>query len=195
MKLRPEFFQRPAIEVAKDLLGKYLVRNFSEGKVMVKIVETEAYLGIDDPASHSYQGKITSRNKVMYQPGGVFYVYKIYGIYYCLNVVVNKKDIPQAVFIRAAQPVSGIEIIMKKRGMRDIKKLCNGPGRLTQALGINLDFYGLKVSNTKLYFLDGEKISKKEIVSAPRVNIDYAGEAKNLPLRFYIKNNPFISRK
>ncbi len=195
MKLRPEFFQRPAIEVAQDLLGKYLVRNFPEGKVMVKIVETEAYLGIDDPASHSYQGKITSRNKVMYQPGGVFYVYKIYGIYYCLNVVVNKKDIPQAVFIRAAQPVSGIEIIMKKRGTKDIKELCNGPGRLTQALGINLDFYGLKVSNTKLYFLDGEKISKKEIVSAPRVNIDYAGEAKNLPLRFYIKNNPFISRK
>ena len=110
-------------------------------------------------------------------------------------MVVNRKDIPQAVFIRAAQPVAGIEIMMKKRGTKDIKKLCNGPGRLTQALGINLDFYGLKVSNTKLYFLDGEEISKKEIVSAPRVNVDYAGEAKNLPLRFYIKNNPFISRK
>lgn len=195
MKLRPEFFQRSAVEVAQDLLGKYLVRNFPEGKTMVKIVETEAYLGIDDPASHSYQGKITPRNKVMYQQGGVFYVYKIYGMYYCLNVVVNRKDIPQAVFIRAAQPVAGIEIMMKKRGIKDIKKLCNGPGRLTQALGINLDFYGLLVSNPKLYFLDGEEISKKEIVSAPRVNIDYAGEARNLPLRFYIKNNPFISRK
>jgi DNA-3-methyladenine glycosylase len=183
------------VEVAKDLLGKYLVRRFSEGNAVVKIVETEAYLGIQDPASHSYGGKITSRNRVMYRNGGVFYVYKIYGIYYCLNVVANIEGIPEAVFIRSAEPISGIEIMRKKRETKEVRNLCNGPGRLTQALGIDLSFYGRRVTSGELYFLPGEKIEKDNIISAPRINIDYAGEAKNLPLRFYIKDNKFVSKK
>ena len=195
MKIKSEFFQRSAVEVARDLLGRYLVRKFPEGRAIVKIVETEAYLGIEDPASHSYRGRITSRNKVMYREGGVFYVYKIYGMYYCLNVVTNLERIPEAVFIRSGEPVSGIELMRKRREVKEVRKLCNGPGRLTQALGIDLNFYGRKVTGNELYFLPGEKVKREEIVSTLRVNIDYAGEAKNFPLRFYIRDNIFVSRK
>ncbi|MDD5613709.1 MAG: DNA-3-methyladenine glycosylase, partial [Candidatus Omnitrophica bacterium] len=103
-RLNRNFFQRPADTVAKDMLGKYIIRKFAGKKAILRIVETEAYMGVDDQGSHSYEGKITARNKVMYEKGGVFYIYKIYGLYHCLNIVANKKGIPEAVFIRAAEP-------------------------------------------------------------------------------------------
>ena len=196
-RLKKEFFQRSALEVARDILGKYLVREFSRGKAILKIVEAEAYLGKEDAASHSYRGKVTARNKVMYKEGGVFYIYKIYGMYYCLNVVANKKDIPEAVFIRAAEPLAGIKIMQMNRGLRaeNLKSLSNGPGKLSQALKLDVGFYGRSVENKEFYFLKGEKVPFSDIVQAPRVNVDYAAEDKYLPYRFYIKDNRFVSRK
>lgn len=195
-KLTTKFFIRDAVEVARDLLGRYLVREFPEGKAMVKIVETEAYLGIEDKASHSYQGRLTSRNKVLYEQGGCFYIYKIYGIYCCLNVVVNKKNLPQAVFIRAGEPREGIDILRRNRsGGWEDRFLTNGPAKLTQALQIGSEFYGLSVENNQLYFLEGEKVSPSEIVPSTRVNIEYAQEARNYLLRFYLKGNKFVSLK
>jgi len=196
-KLNRNFFRKSALELAQDILGKYLVRATPRGKAVVKIVEAEAYMGVDDEASHSYQGRLTERNKVMYENGGVFYVYKIYGIYYCLNVVANKKNVPQAVFIRSAEPVEGIEILKENRNMNkfNLLHLTNGPSKMAQALDIGLEFYGKSVENNCLYFLAGEKVSPGKIVSAPRVNIDYAQSAKKYPFRFYIRGNKFVSKK
>ncbi|MDP8234646.1 MAG: DNA-3-methyladenine glycosylase [Candidatus Saelkia tenebricola] len=196
-KIKREFFQKSALKVARNMLGKYLVRETSEGKCVLKIVETEAYMGVDDDASHSYRGRLTDRNKVMYENGGVFYIYSIYGIYYCLNVVTNKKNIPQAVFIRAAEPLEGVEILKKNRNMNNFNflHLANGPSKIAQALGLNKEFYGRSVENNRLYFLEGEKVSSKEIALAPRINIDYAQCAKDYPWRFFIKGNKFISKK
>lgn len=195
-KLKKEFFQRSALIVAREILGKYLIREFPYGKVILKIVEAEAYMGVDDPASHSYGGKITERNKVMYEDGGLYYVYKIYGMHYCLNVVANKKGIPEAVFIRAGEPIQGLEIIKENRGLKGnfkVNQLTNGPSKITQALKIDLSFYGKSVEDSQLYFLEGEKIKEADVVRAPRVNIDYAGEAKFYPWRFYIRGNEYVS--
>ncbi len=196
-KLNRSFFRKSALELAQNILGKYLVRITPRGKAVVKIVEAEAYMGLDDEASHSYQGRLTERNKVMYEDGGVFYVYKIYGIYYCLNVVANKKNVPQAVFIRSAEPVEGVDILKKNRNMNKFNflHLTNGPSKMAQALDISLEFYGKSVENNQLYFLSGEKISPAKIVSAPRVNIDYAQSARDYPFRFYIRGNKFVSKK
>jgi len=196
-KLSRSFFKQSALELDRNILGKYLVRITPQGKAVVKIVEAEAYMGIDDEASHSYQGRLTERNKVMYEDGGVFYIYKIYGIYYCLNVVAYKKNIPQAVFIRSAEPVEGVEILKKNRNMNKFNflHLTNGPSKMAQALDIGLEFYGKSVGNSRLYFLTGEKVSPEQIVSAPRVNIDYAQSAKDYPFRFYIGGNKFVSKK
>ena len=188
---------RSADVVAKDILGAYLIRNVnSKMKAVVKIVEVEAYMGVKDKGSHSYGGRITERNKTMYLEGGVFYVYKIYGIHYCLNVVVNKKDMPHAVLIRAVEPIKGIEIIEKNRGFKEnTKNLTNGPGKLSQALDIDLRFNGSNVCDKELYISEDSKVKDEQIVSAKRINIDYAEECKDLLLRFYLKGNKFISAK
>ncbi len=196
---KPErkFFMRPADIVAKDILGAYLVRNInSKEKIIARIVEVEAYMGVKDKGSHSYGGRITERNKTMYLSGGVFYVYMIYGMYYCLNVVVHDKDIPHAVLIRAIEPIKGIEILKRNRGVKEnTKNLTNGPGKLSQALDIDLRFNGSSVSDKGLYISRDGRVKDSQIVSAKRINIDYAEECKDLPLRFYLKDNSFISAK
>ncbi len=198
-KLEKSFFLRPADVVAKDILGAYLIRNFSSKKrVVVKIVETEAYMGIEDKGSHSYGGKVTERNKTMYLKGGVFYVYKIYGIYYCLNVVVDKKEKPHAVLIRAVEPLKGLDILKKNRKLKagmKIKNLTNGPGPLSQALDIDLKFNGSSVCGQELYISKELQVKAGQIVAAKRINIDYAQECKDLPLRFYLRDSGFVSVK
>ena len=180
------------MQLAPLFIGKILVTETSEGLTSGKIVEVEAYTGINDPASHTYKGRRTPRTEVIYQEGGRVYVYRIHGIHICLNIVVNRKDIPECVFIRALQPIEGLEIMKKRRRTEDIKKLTSGPARLTQALGIDMSFYGESLIGDRIYICEGERVPSEKIGRSPRINIDYAGEARNLPLRFYIKNNPFL---
>jgi len=188
------FFQHSAEYVGKNILGDYLFLRVRKRTLIGKIVETEGYLGLEDDASHSFGGKVTSRNQIMYQPGGVVYVYLIYGKFYCFNIVVSKKNDPQAVFIRAIEPLEGIDVMKKNRGMNEAGKLTNGPCRWTMAFGINKSFLGRDITSDEISIIRNSR-KNFDIVSTKRVGVDYAVNSKNLPLRFYIKDNPFVSKK
>ena len=191
-KRNKTFFRHQAAYVAKNILGDYLVLKNKRHTLIGKIVETEAYLGISDDASHSFRGKITPRNKIMYKKGGIIYVYLIYGKFWCFNIIVSKEGDPQAVFIRAIEPVRGIELMKRKKGVTDIRKLTNGPCRWTQSFSIDKSFLGKDITAKEIFIFSGPD-KKVTIVKAKRIGIDYAAESKNLPLRFYIKGNPFVS--
>lgn len=198
MRLDYNFYQKDAATAAKNLLGKILVREFNGKKIMAKIVDTEAYMGAEDKASHAYANKKTKRTETMFKKGGLAYIYLIYGIYYCFNIVTAEENNPHAVLIRAVEPIQGLEIIRENRKIKSkkIEELTNGPGKLSQALKIdkNLDGCDLVKSN-KLYLLDNENENEDiKIEAAPRVNIDYAEEYKDKKWRFYIKENKFISK-
>jgi len=183
MLLGQKFFSQPTIDLAKALLGKYLVYGDLKGK----IVETEAYLYRDDPGCHASRG-LTPRNAPMFEPAGHTYVYFIYGMYHCLNIVSGKTGEGEAVLIRALEPIDGIELMMKRRKTRIIENLCNGPGKLTQAFGIT------KKNNNKDLFSGDLRIlnsrEKPEIQSSKRIGLS-AG--KDLELRFFIRGNRFVS--
>ncbi len=174
MKLNKKFFNKPTIEVAKALLGCYLIH----GKCVGKIVETEAYLE-NDPASHSFKGK-TSRNKAMFGEAGRAYIYFTYGMHYCFNVVTNKKGIGEAVLIRAVEPLKGIGIMKKRRGVKDVKKLCNGPAKLVQAFNIKKEQNSAFILRGKLRIEKG--VLPKKIVQTKRIGIS---KGAKLPHRFY----------
>ncbi|MBU1122576.1 MAG: DNA-3-methyladenine glycosylase [Candidatus Omnitrophota bacterium] len=194
-KRNERFFQRPPEYVAQNLLGDFLVVKDKKKILIGKIVETESYLGLDDDASHSFGGKITARNKIMYHAGGIIYVYLIYGKFYCFNIVVSKKDVPQAVFIRALEPIEGIDVMKRNRGGgEDLKKLTAGPCRWTQAFGINKQFLGKSICSRDFFVARGP-LKKFNIVKTKRVGVEYAAKSKDLPLRFYIKDSRFVSRK
>lgn len=195
MRLERSFFQREAIVLAQDLLGKFLVREINGEKIITKIVETEAYMGEEDKGAHTYKNRRTNRTEVMFGEAGHAYIYFIYGMYYCLNVVSAEKDIPQGVLIRAVEPVEGLEIIKKNRVIKSkkVQDLTNGPGKLCQALNIDLSLKGVDVANgEELYILNNNE--KFEIVADKRVNIDYAEEYKDKLWRYYIKDNKFVSK-
>lgn len=190
MKLRREFYNQPTLKVAKELLGKYLVVNRKGKKLSGKIVETEAYRGHYDPASHAYGG-MTPRNRIMFGESGRAYVYFTYGMYYCLNVITERKGFPAAVLIRALEPKEGIQTMKRRRGKEKIEDLTSGPGKLCQAMGIDKSLYGADLTGQTIYVEDrGEKTGK--IVSTNRIGID---EGKEKKWRFYLKDNRFISRK
>lgn len=188
------FFCRPAGYVAQNLLGDYLTVKNKKHTLVGKIVETEAYLGIGDDASHSFQGRLTPRNKILYQRGGIIYVYLIYGKFWCFNVVVSKKDDPQAVFIRAVEPIRGLEQMKRARGLDNPGKLTNGPCRWTQSFSIDRNFLGREVT-TEDIFIASPAAKDFSIVKAKRIGVDYAVKSGSLPLRFYIEGNPFVSKK
>ncbi|HVP36346.1 MAG TPA: DNA-3-methyladenine glycosylase [Terriglobales bacterium] len=189
-KLRREFYNRSTLKVAKELLGKFLVVNRAGTKLSGKIVETEAYCGPYDPASHAYGG-MTPRNKIMFGEPGHAYVYFTYGMYYCLNVITERKGFPAGVLIRALEPEDGIEIMRKRRKKEKIEELTSGPGKLCQALGIDKTINGADLTGDIIYIEDrGEKPGK--IVSSNRIGID---EGKEKKWRFYIKDNRFVSRR
>ncbi len=200
--LSREFYNRDSLVVAQELLGKYLVHEVEGIKLMGKIVETEAYMGIEDKAAHSYGGRRTPRVEVMYGSPGHAYVYLIYGMYDCFNVVTNQEGIPHAVLIRAVQPIGDFDVFAHNRygklykdlskGQR--KNLTNGPGKLCRALRIDRKENGEDLCGNKLY-ITISKEDQFEVVSAKRVGIDYAEEAKDFLWRFYIKDNPYISVK
>ncbi len=203
MKLKREFYSRPTLDVAKDLLGKNLVHRVDGEKLVGKIVEAEAYIGPIDKAAHSYYKK-TKRNEVMFGPPGHAYVYRIYGVYNCMNTITQKEGEGTGVLIRAVEPVENIEIMAHNRyGMsiedlekRQILNLTNGPGKLCIAMGItNKNNNGMDLCGDTLWIEEAAEDETFEIIEATRVNIDYAEEAIHFPWRFYIKDNPFVSKK
>lgn len=201
--LENDFFKRDTVEVAKSLIGKKIIRNISGNFFCAKIVETEAYLGLEDRACHSYGGRITDRNKTLYLPGGHIYVYLIYGMYDLLNIVTRDEDHPEAVLIRGVEPLENLDGISKNRFGKAYEKLStyqrknlsNGPGKLSMALGINRSLNGKILSKDYLYIGEGEEVSEKDLVITKRIGIDYAGEDANLPLRFCLRDNPYVSKK
>lgn len=201
-KLERNFYNRDSITVAKELLGKILINKVGDKVLSAKIVETEAYMGVTDKAAHSYGGKRTDRVEVMYGESGFVYVFMIYGMHNCFNVVVNEKEIPQAVLVRAVEPVNGLESMVESRFNKkydEITKrqrilISNGPGKLCKAMGIDRTFNRKDLCKNEIYIED-DKESDFEIVTSKRIGIDYAEEAKDYLWRFYIKDNPYVSVK
>src|SRR3989344_1178061 len=194
-KLKPDFFRRSTLEAAKDLLGKYLTVK-RKGKILAgKIVETEAYISEDDLACHASKGR-TNRSETLYQKAGTIYVYLVYGMYHCLNIVTEREYFPSAVLIRAVEPVEGVDIMKKLRKTGVLHNLASGPGKLCVAFGISKKMRGKDVFGDEIYIEDrGEKIAKKNIARAKRIGVDYAGACAHYPWRFYIKGIQFISKK
>ncbi len=178
--------------MARSLLGCYLVRQIDHLTLVGRIVETEAYLGFQDPCCHSFKGLPTKRTEAMFLPGGHSYVYFIYGMYYCFNVVTQQKA-PEAVLIRALEPIEGIREMRKRRGCEKIKNLCSGPGKLCEAMGITKTLNAKKLSEKKeIYILKDHKRIQK-IQTDRRVGLPIHEDAAYWPLRFYVTDNPFVS--
>jgi DNA-3-methyladenine glycosylase len=191
------FYRRPAEEVARDLLGRWLVRDLEGERLVLRLVEVEAYLGGPDRASHAFDGRRTPRNESLYLPGGHAYVYFIYGMHWCLNAVTGEKDIGSAVLIRAGEPVEGEETMARNRsriGKVRPGDLAGGPGKLCQALAIDRSLDGVLLDREPLRIVKGDPAEPGEIVAGPRIGVDYAGEAATWPLRFAIRGNLHVSR-
>jgi len=196
--LEREFYLTGAVETARNLLGAMLVRRSPEGTASGIIVETEAYAGHSDAACHSYKKAAPSerhRTNVMFGPGGFAYVYFIYGMHRCFNVVTNIPGFPEAVLIRALAPKEGVELMKSRRGAEDVKNLCSGPGKLCQALGITMEDYGADLCGGELFITRGESVPDDAVAATPRVNVDYAGEASEYPYRFVIRDSRFLSTR
>lgn len=210
--MNKEFFRKDGIELSKYILGKFLIRKYEDKTIVTKIVETEAYMGIMDKASHVYKDKKTKRTKPLYLDGGHIYVYLIYGMYYCFNISANNIGIPECVLIRAVEPVYGFDEISMNRFKKryseltnyQIKNITNGPGKVCMALKIDKDLNYKNIFGDEIYISDfylnekGDKIFNNnnfEIVESKRVNIDYSGDAKDYLWRFFIKDNKYVSVK
>lgn len=197
-KIPLSFYDRKdVVIIARELLGKIIVTNFSGKVTSGKIVETEAYLGFTDKASHAYAGRRTARNEHMYSPAGTAYVYICYGMHTMFNIVTNKKNIPDAVLIRAIEPVKGVEI-MAQRTQKNISdpSITRGPGNVGKALGISKHHSGIFLFEDKIFLLDDDiKIPVEKIGVSKRIGVESAGEDSLLPYRFYLKGNKYVSGK
>lgn len=189
-KLHKSFYTRGAVTVARELIGKILVYKPNEQTLSGIIVETEAYTGKNDPASHSFKGK-TKRNEVMFDEGGKVYVYFTYGNHYCFNVVTGKKHQGNAVLIRALQPLEGILIMKKNRDTDSIHNLASGPGKLTQAFGINKNLYGADLTGKKIFIIESQGSNIIKVRKSKRIGI--SKNADKL-YRFYAADNPYVSK-
>lgn len=187
-KLARSFYQRPVEVVARALLGCVLVRRVSDGELSGSIVEVEAYRGLDDPGSHAYRGP-THRNAVMFGPAGHVYVYRIYHFHTCMNVVCGDTGTASAVLIRALQPLNGLDTMARNRGGRPIAELCSGPAKLCQALEISMILNGIDLEGDELWCESGPAPS--EVAVSTRVGLSRGAD---LPLRYFIPGNPFVSR-
>jgi DNA-3-methyladenine glycosylase len=193
VKLARDFYAQPTVQAAQDLLGKYLVRVHPDGVTAGMIVETEAYVGPEDKASHASRGR-TPRTAVMFGPAGFAYVYVIYGLHHCLNAVTEAEGYPAAVLIRAVHPCEGVGLMQARRRMRDISLLASGPGRLCQAFGIERSLSGTDLCGDTL-FLEDRHVGPADIVATTRVGVDYAGPWKDMPWRFYLAGHPGVSKR
>jgi DNA-3-methyladenine glycosylase len=197
-KLPAAFYQRSnVVQIAKELLGKILVTNWSSIVTSGRIVECEAYAGIIDKASHASGGRRTARNEIMYGEGGYSYIYLCYGIHHLFNIVTNSADIPHAILIRALDPLEGIEEMLLRTNKKKLDQtLTRGPGNVSKALGIFTKHSGIALFGNKIFVVDdGKKFSEKEIQASPRIGVEYAGKDASLPYRLYVKGNPFVSGK
>ena len=193
MKLGRQFYCSPTLEVARNLLGKVLVRRLRGRNLAGKIVETEAYVGPHDLACHASKGK-TPRTSIMFNEGGFAYVYMIYGFYFCLNAVTDVEDYPAAVLIRAIEPLDHIPVMKRLRKNPDHHtNIGSGPGKLCMAMSIDKKLNGVDLTGDTLWIED-RRLGVGRIIAAPRVGVDYAGEYKDKPWRFYVDGNPHVSR-
>ncbi len=196
LHLSRKFYKRPVLKVAKELLGKVLIKNEGSYLLSGRIVEVEAYDGDDDEASHSFKGK-TKRNEVMFNEGGYFYVYFTYGAHYCCNVVTGKSDHGAAVLIRAIEPIDGIALMIERRfdrklkSKREIFNLTNGPGKICKAFGFSKEHSGIDLTKNLIYIIDEPKLSKSKIGISKRVGIT---KSIDFLWRFFEIGNPFLSR-
>jgi DNA-3-methyladenine glycosylase len=196
-KLKKSFYTRNVLIVAKELLGKIIVKRDGSKILSGRIAEVEAYDGSIDQAAHTFRGK-TERNKIMFGAGGFLYVYFTYGNHYCCNIVTGEEGSGTAVLIRAVEPLTGIDIMIKNRFGRDLLNekekfnLTSGPGKLCRAFAITMDHYGTDLTGDDIYILNSPKIKPEEIVVSRRIGII---KSVDLPWRFYIEENPYVSKK
>jgi DNA-3-methyladenine glycosylase len=192
-KLSRSFYSRPALDVANDLLGKVLVRRIGRKNLSGKIVETEAYVGPHDLACHASKGH-TARTSIMFGPPGYAYVYMIYGFYFCLNVVTEPPGHPAAVLIRAIEPLDNVGLMRKlRRNPARETNITSGPGKLCMAMSIDKQLNGADLLGTAIWIED-RSLDAGNIRTSPRVGVDYAGEFKDKPWRFFVEGNPHVSR-
>jgi DNA-3-methyladenine glycosylase len=197
VKLPRNFYERDPLIVSRELLGKFLVRKSIEGEIIGKIVETEAYIGPYDKASHAYNNRKTKRTIVQFGERGHAYIYRIYGIYHCFCIVVGPKYIPAVTLIRAIEPIQGIELIRRNRHLTDevqITELTNGPSKICQAFRLTTELNGIDLCGEEIFICGGDETSF-EVGMSKRIGVNYAEEYKDVPWRFYIKGNKFVSRK
>jgi len=197
MKLPESFYiGTNVVYQAKSLIGKYLFTSIDNAITGGYIVETEAYNGVIDKASHAYGNRLTPRTQTMFMQGGIAYVYLCYGIHEMFNVVTSVKGQPHAILIRAIQPTDGIEIMLFRRNMQTLKSnITQGPGSVAKALGISRAINAISLQSDTLWIEDrGLSFEDQDIAAVPRVGVDYAGEDALLPYRFYVKGNPYVSK-
>lgn len=196
-KLPLSFYLRDdVVQIARDLLGKVLVTDWGEGRTAGRIVETEAYQGTEDRASHASKGR-TERTDVMFGEGGKAYVYLCYGVHQMFNIVTNRQDTPDAVLIRAVEPLEGTDIMLRRTGKKKLDAtLTSGPGRVGKAFGFHTSQCGFLLTGDELYIGDdGFRVAEESVGASPRVGVDYAGEHAAWHYRFFVKGNPYVSGK
>jgi len=196
VKLSADFYTREnTLLVCRQLLGKKLCTSIDGIFTSGIIVETEAYRGPGDLGSHAYNNKRTTRNDIMYAEGGVVYMYICYGIHDMLNIVTGKEGSSHAVLIRALQPADGVLHMCERREIQDLKRLCKGPGALAKALGLSKKHNGVSLESDLIWVEDAPALVEESIVETSRVGLNIQGLYRDIPWRFYIKGNPFISKK
>ena len=192
------FYRRDAVSVARALLGQRLVSYVDDRRTSGIIVETEAYLGAEDKAAHTYGNRRTARNETMWGDGGHMYVYFVYGIHHCANVVVGVLGAPVAVLLRALEPEEGLDVMSERRpAARRSTDLCSGPGKLCQALGITRALDGIDLAGSSAVGIEPLRqraMSTNRIAAGPRIGVGYAQEWQHEPLRFWVKDNPHVSK-
>lgn len=196
-KIVRSFYTREEVTlIAKELLGKILCTNIDGKLCRAMIVETEAYSGKNDKASHASNEKRTERTRVFYEEGGRSYVYLCYGMHHLFNIITNRKDKADAVLIRAVQPLEGIETMMERRGFLKLNpRISSGPGSVSRAMGIDKTHYGEDLEGDVIWLEEPDvKLNRKDIVCDKRIGIDYAGEDALKPWRFYIRGNKYVSK-
>jgi DNA-3-methyladenine glycosylase len=186
------FFRRPAEVVAAELIGNVVVSSVGGLVTAGRIVETEAYLGYDDPASHGYRHRRNARNAALFGPPGLWYVYLSYGMHWCANLVCQRAGLASAVLLRALEPLEGLDIMRGRRGDLPDRQLCSGPGRLCQALGIDRELDGTAMAESPVVVLRGASVAADAISATPRIGIT---KAADWPLRFHLTGSLWTSRK
>lgn len=187
-----DFFRRDTLTVARELLGCTLVSRAGGRETRGVIVETEAYCGPSDPASHAYRGR-TDRVRALYEGKGLAYVYLIYGIYWCLNISCGPETSPDCVLLRALEPVGGVDTMRARRKTADLKRLCSGPGKLCMALGVDKALYGARLYDPSSVLTLETGYAVPEPEATARIGIDYAGDARDWPWRFTVPGSKFVS--